>query len=111
MALAAAPLGGCGTVRNFAGGDPRPYGGVRQDVEFAETVEEARGKSGATATLLYWVADLCASAVADTLTLPILVCRGATQPPRAGTLTPEDCGHCDRPGQYSAGAVAAPAVP
>ena len=86
-AIFAVLLSGCGTVFNFAGGNPQPYGGVAKDVEFAAAYQAAlqdkpprqqTGVSGhsplALACLLgLYYGDFGASAIADTLTLPVIL--------------------------------------
>jgi uncharacterized protein YceK len=75
VALATISLAGCGTVRNFATGDPEIYGGVQKDVQFIQTPQTAKGVCVNPMTLAFLApADLCLSFVADTLTLPIAVC-------------------------------------
>jgi uncharacterized protein YceK len=64
---------GCGTVRNLAGSNPEVYGGVAKDIEFGEARREAGGMGEHLFTL--WLADLSCSAVADTLTAPLLFVR------------------------------------
>jgi uncharacterized protein YceK len=76
-AIAAASLGGCGTIRNFAHGDPDIYGGVQKDVEFIQTPRTAVGggvsypRGPFLAALVS--ADVGLSLVADTLTLPLAI--------------------------------------
>jgi uncharacterized protein YceK len=74
-ALAGLLLGGCGTIRNFASGDPEIYGGASKDFEVLTAPCSPGGKQtgekdGAALLLL---ADFSASLVADTLTLPLAV--------------------------------------
>ncbi len=75
-ALAALP--GCGTIVNFKSGDPEVYGGVRKDVELIEKpgnpndVRPGDGGAGAIAFAVV-LADMAASGVADTLTLPLAI--------------------------------------
>jgi hypothetical protein len=111
--LAALLAKGCGTVGNFASGRPEPYGGVARDIEFArergETPLLGSGISspqGAAVLLALCAGELCASAVADTLTLPLIACRErkAWNPDPRNDEAPPD------PPQYSAGAVADPSI-
>jgi uncharacterized protein YceK len=76
-AIAAVSPGGCGTIRNFAHGDPDIYGGVQKDVEFIQTPRTGVGggvsyQAGAVLAVLV-VADVGLSLVADTLTLPLAI--------------------------------------
>jgi uncharacterized protein YceK len=73
VALATALLSGCGTVVNFAKGDPQIYGGAQKDVEFCLTPNNL-GNSGPGAIVILGVliADMGVSLVADTLTLPLI---------------------------------------
>jgi uncharacterized protein YceK len=76
-AIAAASLGGCGTICNFAHGDPDIYGGVQKDVQFIQAPHTAVGggvsfqKGPVFAALV--TADVGLSLVADTLTLPLAI--------------------------------------
>jgi hypothetical protein len=108
-AFAASALGGCGTVCNFAGGDPVPYGGVANDLAFVAKYG-GPGPSAHTAPELKLLAlgaalgatELCASAAADTLTLPITV------PLARSRDKPEDDPPTDvrgLPVQYAAGST------
>ena len=84
-ALAAALASGCGTIVNFASGDPEIYGGPRKDIEFLQTPRSVQaapntpaGSSGsagrgAAFVAAFVVADIPVSLVADTLTLPLAV--------------------------------------
>lgn len=100
---------GCGTVRNLCDDQPQPYGGVAKDAEFFLAVpgglcpNGGDGK-GLVAILALCGAEVCASAVADTLVLPWLYYRSrrAAEPVEPATATE------DLPPQYSAGATAAP---
>jgi uncharacterized protein YceK len=104
-----APLlaNGCGTVGNFASGRPEPYGGVARDIEFARERGDkpllGSNPEGAAVLLALCAGELCASAVADTLTLPLIACRErkAWNPDPLNDEAPPD-----PPPQYSAGAVA-----
>jgi uncharacterized protein YceK len=102
VALATVAMGGCGTIRNFAGGDPDIYGGVQKDIEFIETPRTAKGGVGVnTMTLALFVpADLCLSFVADTLTLPVAIC-----------MRQNDHNGDDRSGAGNSGSVSAPQGP
>jgi uncharacterized protein YceK len=77
-------LSGCGTVCNLASGKPEPYGGVAKDVEFAAARQSTRvdqpqisgGSHPALVLALVMGAsygDFCASAVADSVTLPFIL--------------------------------------
>jgi uncharacterized protein YceK len=71
---------GCGTVVNFVDGRPEVYGGVQKDIKFIETPpksddcvqHDANGPAAAVAVAFVF-ADVGVSAVADTLTLPLVV--------------------------------------
>jgi uncharacterized protein YceK len=71
--------GGCGTILNFKSGNPVIYGGVAKDVEFAATPWAPTPSSPVDvdrrSMLLLWVADFGLSAVADTVTMPVIVYR------------------------------------
>jgi uncharacterized protein YceK len=94
VVLAAACLGGCGTMENLVGivgdhGDREVYGGVVHSVEFARyttkevTEHAAKGVTDldnlitlplmTSASVYFWGVDTPLSAVADTLTLPITI--------------------------------------
>jgi uncharacterized protein YceK len=73
-------LGGCGTICKLTEKDPDVYGGVQKDIEFAETpnalplLSHWTPNSPEEALVLLLVpAEFCLSAVADTLTLPLVV--------------------------------------
>jgi uncharacterized protein YceK len=69
---------GCGTVRNLAGPNPEPYGGVVKDVEFLNTPgSQHLGTDGKGGVLFCaaWAADVCVSGVMDTLTWPYVFIR------------------------------------
>jgi uncharacterized protein YceK len=99
--------GGCGIVRNLYDDHPEVYGGVARDVEFLLTPNAlSSGDTGGTGVLLaLWAADLCASGVADTLTLPFLYRSGRRARERL-----DPAGVLDDPvrPQYSVGANAPP---
>src|SRR5262249_7527664 len=82
VTIAAILLSGCGTVCNFATGDPEIYGGVQKDIAFIMTppgpdqvprVNESPGKAAVFYVAVVF-ADACLSLVADTLTLPLAIC-------------------------------------
>jgi uncharacterized protein YceK len=101
-------LSGCGTVLNFTGGKPVPYGGVAKDVAFAWTPAEGRnGGGGGQGLLFLWLADFGLSAVADTLTFPAVLYLVAIK----GKSGPDTPAPPNSPAQYSVGAVAVPAAP
>jgi uncharacterized protein YceK len=77
-AMAAVSLGGCGTICNFAHGDPDIYGGVQKDVEIIQTPRTAGGggvsyNKGSPIFAVLVLADTGLSLVADTLTLPLAI--------------------------------------
>ena len=73
-ALAAALLSGCGTIFNFASGDPELYGGVQNDLTFIQKPKETGpGVGSGKAAFLLLPVELTLSLVADTLTLPLAV--------------------------------------
>jgi uncharacterized protein YceK len=73
--LAAVCQGGCGTILNFAKGDPDIYGGVQKDIQFIQTPRAGGGGVGVNPSSLVLLVpvDACLSLVADTLTLPLAV--------------------------------------
>ena len=79
VTIAAVLLSGCGTVCNFATGDPEIYGGVQKDIVFAmtppnpEKFPQAKQDKGAIALVVLVFADMCFSFFADTLTLPLAI--------------------------------------
>jgi hypothetical protein len=86
VATVAVLLSGCGTIYNFAGGDPDIYGGVQNDLGLVLTpgslgASGALGTSGTTVgcgngkvfLVGFVLADVALSAAADTLTLPLAV--------------------------------------
>src|SRR5215469_5715497 len=83
VAIAAVSLGGCGTILNFATGDPDIYGGVQKDINFMQTPRQNGSVVGSTTgggkypggLVMFGAvgADACLSLIADTLTLPIAV--------------------------------------
>ena len=77
--IAAVLPAGCGTICNFAHGDPDIYGGVQKDVAFIQTPRQTGG-GGASLNnqgMVFLAALVCADAglslIADTLTLPLAV--------------------------------------
>jgi uncharacterized protein YceK len=74
MASLAVSGSGCGTVRNLASSDPERYGGVAKDIEYMGTPQSGSGKSHPLVIAVLG-GELCASCVADTLTLPYVVLR------------------------------------
>jgi uncharacterized protein YceK len=75
VAVAAVLTSGCGTILNFAGGDPDIYGGTLGDIRFALTPRNGEGggsKGGAIFAALLGM-DAAVSFAADTLTLPLAV--------------------------------------
>jgi uncharacterized protein YceK len=78
LALAAVWQAGCGTIVNFAQGDPDIYGGVQKDIQFIETPrKQGGGGVGVNTGMLLAVLaplDTCLSLVGDTLTLPLAIC-------------------------------------
>ncbi len=87
IAFVAVSLSGCGTVCNFVGviihpdREPRIYGGVLRDVDIIErAIESPPSKTQMCDPRAYIyiiplaVADPIASFVADTMTLPIMIC-------------------------------------
>ncbi len=69
LALLPLAFGGCGTVANLASPTPEVYGGIRNDLEFDRVAWSSEGLHIGPTTVL---ADLCWSAVADTLTCPFV---------------------------------------
>ncbi len=77
-AIAAVSPGGCGTICNFAHGDPDIYGGVQKDVELLQTPRTATGggvsfNKGGPVFAVLLTGDVALSLVADTLTLPLAI--------------------------------------
>ena len=72
VAVVTALLRGCGTILNFASGDPQVYGGVQKDLGFCVSPGDLGGKQGNGALFIAGLvfAEMGASLVADTLTLP-----------------------------------------
>jgi uncharacterized protein YceK len=67
---------GCGTICNFAHSDPEIYGGVQNDVAVIMTPQTGGSSGGGQGMAIFAglvVADVCCSAVADTLTLPLAI--------------------------------------
>jgi hypothetical protein len=95
---------GCGTVMNLADDYPRPYGGLRRDLQAVESADHLPSEIGAYPIVGLWAADVCLSLVADTLTYPMLRARQKALGDRAvlDAVEPADAA---RP-QYSAGAGA-----
>ena len=109
LAVFAVLLSGCGTICNFAGGEPAPYGGVAKDLEVAEHSSGGggiRSASSIVAVCALCAAEFCASAVADTLTLPFILIPAAMRTREAAAD-----GRPLPPAQYSAGAAADPLQP
>jgi len=78
-ALAALFISGCGTFLNFYSGHPEPYGGIKKDIEIAATRRQTNNVAcnpsdhGSMGLIVFWLADLSCSGVADTVTLPFLL--------------------------------------
>jgi uncharacterized protein YceK len=78
-AVAAVLPTGCGTICNFAHGDPDVYGGVQKDVEFIQTPRTPGGggvsidNRGMAVLAALAFADTGLSLIADTLTLPLAI--------------------------------------
>src|SRR5258708_2127330 len=111
LALAALWSGGCGTIRNLTSDDPHPGGGLEKDAEYfshwhapsSSTASGTGGAIGCAVALGILPAEMCATAVGDTLTAPFLCWRrGEEWPPKAPS--PEDL--LDAPVQFTAGASA-----
>jgi hypothetical protein len=75
-----ATASGCGTVHNFARPRPRLYGGVAWDLEPHEIHYTSSGHRPVASFLtllvaapVVWCGELCLSAAADTVTLPLVV--------------------------------------
>jgi uncharacterized protein YceK len=108
VAICLATLTGCGTVRNFAGGAPEVYGGVKKDVEFVMTPGPGLTYTSGTGTRIgvgvlalgLMLADISLSFVADTLTLPVITYRERKQDAGDEWVGRDDP---DRPAQFSAG--------
>jgi hypothetical protein len=72
--LAAMALSGCGTIVNFASGDPTPYGGLQRDVAFLPQLWKGGGDGKkAIGILAISGAELASTGVADTVSLPVVV--------------------------------------
>src|SRR5262245_41857383 len=118
LALAAAALnaGGCGTVCNLTSGSPEPYGGVATDLRVAASpLNLCANSSGGQGPwqlefliLGIWLADLGISAVADTLTLPVVYCWDEIREARWLRARPYEIADPGERARYSSGAVAAP---
>lgn len=69
-------LPGCGSICNYATGDPEVYGGVQKDMGFISGggghVHVSNGK-GAVAVVAIVLADMGLSGAVDTLTLPLTI--------------------------------------
>jgi uncharacterized protein YceK len=106
VVLAALSLSGCGTVCNFRSGNPEIYGGIEKDVQYLmkPRTEPVSGQKGGPFLLALWCADVTCCALADTLTLPLIVCleRRKRQEDSQGSASPA---------QYSSGAGAPSAGP
>jgi uncharacterized protein YceK len=98
VAIVAVSLTGCGTVANLGSGKSEIYGGVAKDIEFAATPRDSGRGKGVVLILPFWLAELSCSAVADTLTIPIILSREAKKT-RADEALPA------YPPQYAAGAI------
>jgi uncharacterized protein YceK len=89
VALTAVALGGCGTIRNLASGDPDIYGGVQKDVQLIQTPQSVKGVGVNPMTLaLFAPADLCLSLAGDTLTLPLAIYLRQNDPEPAAATPP-----------------------
>jgi hypothetical protein len=100
---------GCGTCLNLKCGHPEPFGGVQRDVAFLTEpghVNSHNGDNGFGAAIFMgiWAADLCASGVGDTLTLPFIAHQWEKKD-REDRENAERGNYHDLPVQYSAGAV------
>ncbi len=113
LALFAALSGGCGTIRNLASSQPEPYGGVGYALEYDAAVRASpQGQSdisGSSPLELLWdlawcCPDTCASAVGDTLTLPIVLTR---MPKATSAPSSSKNAYWQMPAAYSTGAIAA----
>jgi uncharacterized protein YceK len=77
LTVATVWFSGCGTICNFASGDPEvPFGGVQKDLKYFQTPrsEGPSGETAAKAALILLPAELCLSFIADTLTMPLAIC-------------------------------------
>jgi hypothetical protein len=109
LAVALVP-GGCGTILNFKNGNPEIYGGVAKDIEFAWTPHPSATASTSSAVqidrrslFLLWMADCGLSAVADTVTAPVVLCYALFV-----DKTPSEGSAPQLPTQYGVGAVTPP---
>ena len=68
-AILAVLLNGCGTVSNFATGESKIYGGVREDFAFIQMPVDGPGIP--QLVLAIFAVDLTLCLAMDTLTLPI----------------------------------------
>ncbi len=107
-ALGAAVLAsaaGCGTVMNLASRDPVvPFGGVRKDVEaiqsFRLSTQGGESGQGAVVIAAFAGAELCLSAIGDTLTLPLALWICNARDAEDGT-----CSRTCEPGASAGGAA------
>jgi uncharacterized protein YceK len=107
VGIALVSSSGCGTVLNFASGDPEVYGGVKQDAEILRMLynttsnnTDGGGKKAAVCLALLFT-DFPLSTMGDTITLPFTLFREPKIPSEdrsSPTFLP----------QYSYGAIAAP---
>lgn len=71
VALTVGSLSGCGTIFNFASGDPQVYGGVSNDLTFMGKPRGSGGGKAALAFMIVMAAELPMTITADTLTAPL----------------------------------------
>ena len=97
-AVLAVLASGCGTVLNFASGDPDVYGGVQRDIQVVftpdsvaftpNTVPSSDAMAGVVVVALV-AADIGLSAICDTLTLPLTIyLRQNEKTPNVSDLAP-----------------------
>jgi hypothetical protein len=99
--LSATASSGCGTVCNLAGGDPQPYGGLANDDEFFSACKPGCGGRNALFALGYLgfvLGEVGATAVGDTLTLPLTQALESKNHP---DRWPDPATFIDGPVQYS----------
>jgi uncharacterized protein YceK len=87
-------LGGCGTVANLQKDGP-PFGGVRESAEAGLSRVNSAGQGRCippiadyTAAGYWWLCDVPASAIGDTLTLPISISHSHASESRPDSISP-----------------------
>ena len=108
LAICAVCLSGCGTICNFASGDPQPYGGLTRDMDRVGSGQQGGGghiSSPLAIPILLGLGagELVATSIADTLTMPYFIISRQAEIKRDQTENKED--YSKLPVQYSAGAA------